>query len=312
MIERHPITSREQWLELRRQDVTASDVAIVCGEGAWGSLAQLYADKKGLSPPLTDSGVLKRGRWGEAAVFEALADERPEWELRRAKIYLRDSDLRLGCTPDGFALAPGRDGIGIVQAKTVSRSVFYQKWVQGDDEFAIPPRHYMLQTLTEEMLAETTWGVIAVVINGEYDWDFRLFDVERHAEAEARIKTKVVEFWQHYLDPNIMPPFEPQRDAELIKALYPEDTGTTVDLSADNRAAQLVDDLSETQAALKRLGDSEKTIKAELQAKMGENTFGVLADGRCLSWKLMHRRGYTVEPTDYRQFRILKHKPEAG
>ena len=71
-IERVEIQDRDQWLAMRRDNVNASEVPIVCGEGAYGSLAELFAEKKGLRPPLVDSGVLRRGRWQEAAVFEAL------------------------------------------------------------------------------------------------------------------------------------------------------------------------------------------------------------------------------------------------
>ena len=69
-IERHPVTDRAAWLALRRENINASEIGIVCGAGGYGSPAELYAEKKGLRPPLIDTGTLKRGRWGEAAVFE--------------------------------------------------------------------------------------------------------------------------------------------------------------------------------------------------------------------------------------------------
>ena len=189
-VERITIADRESWLAMRRNNVNASEVATVCGEGAFGSLAELYAEKKGLRPPLVDSGVLRRGRWAEAAVFEALADERPEWQIARAKIYLRDRELRLGATPDGFALAPDRDGRGVIQAKTVSRSVFRRRWLE-DPEASIaigeakPPSYYVLQTTAEMMLSESSWGVLAVLIMSEFDAQLRLFDIERNADGRG-------------------------------------------------------------------------------------------------------------------------------
>jgi predicted phage-related endonuclease len=312
-IERIPITDREQWLALRQRDITASDVGIVCGEGAYGSLAELYATKKNLRPPLVDSGVLKRGRWGEAACFEALQDERPEFEIRRAKIYLRDPELRLGCTPDGFAIAPDHDGIGVVQAKVVARSVFRQKWLvdpaadikTGDVE---APMMYQLQTLTEMMLSEASWGYLIVVINGEFNWDFRMFPIKRHEGAEDRIRRNISDFWQFYLDPGIMPAFNPARDEALIRMLYPQDTGTEIDLTWDNRAAALFDDLIEVKAALKRMKTQSEEIETELKGKLGDNTFGKIEGGRIISWKKQNRRAYTVPASSYRVFRIGKHK----
>ena len=83
-----------------------------------------------------------------------------------------------------------------------------------------------------------------VLINGEFDWSLRLFDIEPDELLEDRIAFKsgrVSE--QLYLDPGIMPAFEPQRDSDLVKALFPKDNGAEIDLSGDNRALALVDDL---------------------------------------------------------------------
>jgi predicted phage-related endonuclease len=315
-IERIPIDDRASWLELRKRDITASDVPIVCGEGLYGSTAQLFAEKKGLRPPQMDNDVLRRGRWIEPSIFEALAETYPQWKTFRAKIYLRDPALRLGCTPDGFALAPDHEGRGVVQAKSVAGRVFRERWLLNSDdtieEGAIkPPNAYLLQTLTEMLLSQTMWGVIAVlVMKGEFGVVLRVYFVERNAAAEAVILERVDAFWRDHLDINVMPEFQPQKDEELIKALYPHDDGTEIDLTTDNRAARLVTDLIECQAAKKRLEDSIDEMKTELQAKLGEHTYGLLNDGRYLSWKLQHRRSYTVPPSHHRVFKIINARPK--
>lgn len=307
---------RDVWLAMRIPYINASEVPIVCGEDSWGSPAILYAEKKGLRPPKMDTGVLRRGRWGEAAVFEALAENYPEWEIVRAKKHVVDEDRRQACTPDGFARRPDRDGVGVIQAKVVAGPVFRDKWLDdpsaGLASAAWPPAGYMLQTLTEMKLNETSWGALAVlVLVGDYgDWTFRLFDVERDATLEARIDHNVSEFFRRYLDAGIMPPFDPQKDEALVKALYPRDAGTFIDLTTDNRAVALVEDLTETQAALKRLNAQEKELKVELQGKLGAHTFGLLPEGRCLSWKLQHRKAHAVEAADFRVLRIHKRTPE--
>jgi predicted phage-related endonuclease len=312
-IERIPLTEdREQWLAERRNFVNASEIAVICGEAGYGSLAELYAEKTNLRPPRVDSAVLRRGRWGEAAVFEALAETYPEWDVRRAKVHVRDTERRLACTPDGFATAPGRDGIGVVQAKVISRAIFRDRWLDEPDDglngSATPPPAMRLQVLTEMMLNDTKWGVLAVLINGEFDWTFRLIDVERDPVAEDRICYHAAKFFEDHLDPAIMPAFEPQRDEALVRALYREDTGAEIDLSGDNRALAAVDELIETQAACKRMQKQERAIKTELCAKLGEHSFGRLADGRRLSWRLQHRKAYSVEACDYRVLRILNPK----
>jgi predicted phage-related endonuclease len=156
------------------------------------------------------------------------------------------------------------------------------------------------------MLNECSWGVLAVLVNSEFDWTLRLFEIERDAVIEERILACAATFWHDYLDPGIMPPFEPQEDGQLIKLLYPADNGTEIDLSNDNRAAIATEELIETQAAISRLEKKEDALKSELCAKLGEHTYGRLSGGRQLSWRLQHRKGYAVKPADFRVFRVLK------
>jgi predicted phage-related endonuclease len=312
-IERIPIESEQAWHVQRALFVNASEMGIVCGEGNYGSLAELFAEKKGLRPPRIATSVMKRGKIGEASAFEALAFEQPEWDVKRARVHVRDTERRIACTPDGFATAPGRDGIGVVQAKVIGRSVFRHRWLNDPAdsiEFGevTVPVEYRLQVLTEGMLNDTNWGVLAVLITGEYQWDFRLFDIERDPVLEDRIVFNVERFVREYLDANIMPPYNPLRDEELIRALYPKDDGTEIDLSTDNRVAVLVEELTEKQAACKRLDKEVKGIKTELTAKLGEHTYGRLADGRRLSWKHQHRKAHTVPASDFRVLRIVNER----
>ena len=312
MIERIPLNdvSRDEWLRMRRNFVSASEAATVCGEASYGSLAELYCEKRGLRPPQADSGVLRRGRWGELAAFAALADEYPDWSVQRASWHVRDTERRIAATPDGFAVRPDRDGPGNVQAKVVSRSIFRRRWLDdsdGDlDGEASPPAQYVIQTTAERMLCECEWSVIACLINSEWDWSFRLFEVEHDPALEERIAAKAQEFFDLYLDPGIMPPFEPQRDAELIRHLYPRDDGSTIDLTGDNRAAVAAEELIETSAAVKRLTATEKALKTELAGKLGEHTYGRLAGGRCISSKMRHRKSYVAKASDFRVLRIIE------
>jgi hypothetical protein len=148
------------------------------------------------------------------------------------------------------------------------------------------------------------WAIVAVVINSEYDWNLRVFEIGEEPAVEERIEADVARFFHDYYDQGIMPPFEPLRDAELIKYLYPRDDGTEIDLSADNRAIIAVEELTETKAALSRLEKTETALIAELTAKLGPHTYGRLADGRRLSWRQQHRSVKAYEST-FRVLRIL-------
>ena len=154
------------------------------------------------------------------------------------------------------------------------------------------------------------WAIVVALIVGEFDWTLRTFDIERDPVLEDRMLYRAEHFLRNYLDPEIMPPFEPQRDEALVKHLYPKDDGTEIDLTADNRAQVVAEEFVETAAAMSRLEKEQKARKTELTAKLGPHTFGRLADGKRLSWKSQHKKAYAVEASDYRVLRVLKAKGE--
>lgn len=313
-VEKIDIDQTDEWLAHRREVVTATDVATVLGLGAWGSLAELYAEKKGLRPPREDSATLRQGRWREASVFEALADERPHWDVVRAKIFLVDRERHLGATPDGFALRPDRPGRGIVQAKSIARSIFRRKWLLSEEDdvehgAAEVPVYYRLQTLTEMMLSDCQWGVVAVIINTEFTTKLRVFDIERNDESEKLIVDGVAHFKTHHLDANIMPEFVPQQDAELIRALYRTDDGSVVNLAGDNFIGLAVETWQHLQAEKARVEGGIKAAKADIENIMREHTYAVLADGRVLQWKIEPRKAYSVGPSNPRVLRLKQKLP---
>jgi hypothetical protein len=311
-IERIPISNREQWLALRTKDITASDVPAVCGEGVYGSAAKVWAEKRGLVSPDEMNEAMKRGIWGEPAVAEALAWERPTWELRRAKVYLRDPDARLGATPDAVAIDPERPGIGICQFKVVSRHAYVDKWLANPDDDphdayseATPPLGYQIQTLTEMMLAESQWGCIVALVVDTWRWSLHVFPMERHAVAEQTIRDKVATFWRDHLIPGVQPQIDPARDESLVKALHPQDDGREIDLTGDNEMPGLVDELTSARAEASSAEKRAKVAKTSIADKMGPASFARIADGRRVSHKLQRRAGYEVKPTEYRVLKVL-------
>lgn len=306
-VEKIPITSREQWIDTRRRYVTASDIASICGVGRRSPL-QVWAEKTGVTPPTADNKVMRKGRWFEPAIFEALAELHPDWAVRRAKVFLAANDHRIGATPDGVASIPGVDGIVIIQGKVVARPVFREKWLaDSDDDFspATAPFEYQLQTLTEAMLAGATTAYIAALVHDTYTADLVLVPVERHAAAEQRILDRVGRFWAD-LDAGREPSVMPEKDADIIKALYPVDDGEEIDLSGDNSIPGLLaerDDLGET---LKLAGDRKKAIETEIKAKLGSASSARVADGRRITHRLQRRAGYEVKPSEFRVLRVAK------
>jgi predicted phage-related endonuclease len=295
-IERRPITDRASWLEWRQHDVTASDVAALFkhpdGRATLHPYGRtrlsLWADKQGLTMGQADNAALRRGRWGEAAVIEMLHDERPEWQVRRAQVYLRDRTIRLGATPDAVAGDPERSGVGVVQCKTIAESVFNREWGES------APLGFQLQTLTEMMLASAAWGAIAVLVTSAYEW-----------KSEARIRAAVDRFWNDF-DAGLMPVLDPEQDAETIRAIYPKaliKEQQPLDLSGDNEIDRLLTARAGLNGVMKDAKKRVEVIETAVKAKLGPHELA-LAPGWRISWKNEHREAYTVNASDPRVLRV--------
>lgn len=314
MIERIPIDpakDRATWLALRQQDITASDVPAICGEGMFGSATKVWAEKLGKVGPQEMTEAMKRGLWGEAAVFEAIGWEYPDWDVRRAKIYLRDPELRLGATPDGAAIIPGLDGVTVIQTKVIARPVFNAYWLKDpEDEYSgiVAPLGYQLQTLTEAMLADAARAMIVALVVDTFKWSLYTIPLERNPAAEIVIRDRVASFRANYLDTGVQPPVDPERDDEVLKSLFPQDNGLEIDLSHDNELPGFVHQLETGRAAKKNAEEIEKVAKTAIAGKMGEAAIARLADGRRISFKTQHRASYQVAESDFRVMRVLKGK----
>jgi predicted phage-related endonuclease len=306
-----PAKDRATWLALRQHDITASDVPAICGEGMFGSATKVWAEKLGKVGPQEMTEAMKRGLWGEAAVFEAIGWEYPDWEVRRAKVYLRDVAARLGATPDGAAIIPGLDGVTILQTKVIARPVFDAYWrADPDDEYSaiIAPLGYQLQTLTEAMLADAARAMIVALVVDTFKWSLYTVLVERNPAAETVIRERVASFCANYLDTGIQPPVDPERDDQILKSLFPQDNGIEIDLSHDNELPGLVHQLETNRKAKKLAEEDEKICKTAIAGKMGEAGIARLADGRRISHKTQHRSSYVVGEADFRVMRVLKGK----
>lgn len=302
-IERRPITSQAEWLSWRLTDFTASDTGALFGLHPWRTLLKIWAEKSGLTMGGIDSAVLRRGRWGEAAVLEMLADEHPNWEIRRAKVYLRDPELRLGATPDAAAIDPEREGVGTVECKTTTRSAF-EKWPDGE-----PPLFYQLQTLTEMMLMGASWGVIAILVMDSWGgWHPQLFTVERHAVAEAKIRQAVTKFWRDF-DVGLMPAVNIERDADVVAEIYAKPlTKTPLDLSNDNILPIELVERAGLKTTIKTAEKRVVEIDTDIKAKLGIHERAELP-GWAISWKTEHTKEYIVKAHDRRVLRVSEKAP---
>lgn len=303
-IERIPITDREQWLNLRKADVTASSVGALFGVHPYQTAYGLYAEKTGLELDEQSNAMLEWRLILESAVAAAVQRQRPDWRIIKATEYLRDPDLHLGATPDFYIEGDPR-GLGVLQAKTVAPSAFKKSWT--DDS---PPFWVALQNATELMLdRRCKFGAVAALIIDPWKMECPIYDIPRHDGVEQRISDAVKSFWRDVMDGNEPAP-DYTRDAELIAALYPAAVpGLAVDLSSDNYLPEILRERADEKARIKTAEERIKAIDAEVRHKVGAAEIASLPEFTITN-KVINRKAYSVAATSFRQLRITDNRPK--
>lgn len=296
-VEVHAVADRAQWLALRSQDLTASDIGAAVGVDPYKSRLALYAEKTGLLMPQGDNNAMRRGRWMEAAVLEAIRDENSDWRVEKANVYLRDPVLRLGATPDALAQTGIVPGLTNVQCKVVNRPAYDRDWVDG------PPIGYMLQTITEGMLLDAPANIVAALVVDTYTADLFLHHLPRHAGAEERIREVAASFWANVAAGRV-PAADETLDAEVVNALYPQsETDPVLDLSEDNMIRSLLAERLTAKVIVKVEQQRVDEIDVLIKEKLGKHERAELP-GWKISWKTQHRKEQIVAASTFRALRI--------
>jgi len=300
MIERLKITSREEWLGWRKRDVTASQIGALFNCHPYVTPLRLYAEQRGTEFVVEDNNAMRRGRWLEPAIAKAVEEVRPEWKLEQAAHYLRDSDLRIGATPDFYIHGDPR-GLGILQAKSVAPSVYAREWNNGGEV----PLWIILQASTEAMLASADFIVVAALLVDAHQMDVSIHEMSRSSAAEDKIKKAVETFWQN-VQLGIEPDPDFVRDADTVRAMWraERDKDAEVDLSGNNRIPLLL----EQRAILKeqnKVNDALlEAIDAEIKFEMKDAAVGVGVPGWRITYKTSFVKSYTVAERTQRVLRV--------
>lgn len=307
-VERIPITSRDEWLKLRRGDVTASQIGGLFGAHKYWTPARVYADKLGLPLPGGNpmSAVIRRGNVLEPIVAGMVQEMHPEWIILKATEYLRDPELQVGATPDYWLEVPGR-GRGPLECKTVGSGVFAAEWFEAEDGARQPPLWITLQLATQMMLSDASFGFIAALVVGEYVFDLHIVEVERQAYADERLRDGARDFWAAIAEGRV-PALDPQRDRDLVRLMFPAAVpGKIVDLTGDNMILELLDTREAAISDAKDAEERRKAAEVQILEKIADAETAIVPGWRVTN-KTQHRREVIQKESTYRVLRASRER----
>jgi predicted phage-related endonuclease len=296
-VRQRTITDREEWLKWREPNINASEAGALFGIDRHCSPLMLYHRKRGTIGPEEENEAMKRGRWLEPAVLLATAEERPDLEITQPGLYFDDPQLRIGCTPDGFATEKKTGRRGVVQAKTVAEHVWKEWMATGELQ---SPLAYELQTMIEAVHTKRIdFALLSFMIIGYHRIDLKIVEVPVITKTWNAFVKRTKQFWIDVKNGNA--PLANGQDDELIKKLYPGDPGATIDLTGNNMLPELLEKHDDLQAKLKEarkpvnpLEKEYKAVRTEISGLIGDAEFALLPGGKCATLREQTNPGWTT------------------
>lgn len=301
-IERHIYTSRDEWLLMRRRDITASVAGALLGQHPYVTPYALWAEKTGkIKEDPEENVAMKRGRLLEPVAIQLLQEERPCWKIQYPlRFYLRDGLVRLGATPDAYADRPDCLGFGIVQVKSVSDYAF-RKWRDEGSGDLVLPLYIAVQAIVEAYLSGASWACVAALVIG-HGCELHVIDVPLHAGILERVKKEVSDFWS-MSDSGAMPAVDWKQDGKLVLDLLKQDDGSETIIP--ETMLEVITEYHESKK-LERLASSRaEELKPQIISALGNAQVGVLP-GWFVTAKTVRRKGHYVEDSTFRKLTVKR------
>lgn len=290
--------SDAEWLEARRSFVGASESPTILGVGYRESSAAGIWESKVFGsggPPPAPELKLRIGKAKEPLMRQLFTEATGRaCEPPAAMAYRHKAFPFVGCSLDGEAI-DSEHGRCPVELKNVG--AHNRKHWEGP----APPLQYAAQVQHQLLVTGAEIGYLFALVADEETYVFPVYpDKEFHAALRERLEA----FWRS-VETKTMPPLdESEATGRMLARLYPQDTGEMIDLPPEAAAWVAAKEIA---SADRKRAEAEITAADNLlKAALGSASYGLLPDGRRVSWKSQSVKSYVVEAREQRVLRISK------
>lgn len=210
-VEIYPIESKEQWLELKKDDLSSTEISALFDANPYISLYELWHHKKNRTIVTIDENErMFMGDLLEPVIADATA-KKYGWIIQPKKVYMRIPMWRLGCSFD-FRIVKHHEleGEGTLEIKNVDSMIYHKKW-----ETEEAPAHIEFQG-QQQLMFNPTYLVIGMLVGGNRLKDITRTPTEKYIKA---IITESQKFWES-IDNGIAPEPDLERDSKFITDMY--------------------------------------------------------------------------------------------
>ncbi len=261
-----PTATEAEWLEARRQGVTASEIAVVMGLSPYSSPYALYHRKAGNLPEPEQTDAMALGKHMESFVAAEFAKRRPEldvWGDGTVLFAHPDRPWQMATPDRGVTEGPlieGYEPLAVLECKIDGGS---DEWGEdGTDEI---PVHYRCQVLWQMDVLGVGTGFVACLLWNRRKVRIYELTMDDQARADLELMRAEAEYFLRRLNLGI----EPEPDwrpatADALKRLHPD---------VEDRAAYVPNTLAKRYraacAAVKRAERRKKQAENEIRQRIG-------------------------------------------
>jgi putative phage-type endonuclease len=286
-----------EWYAARNTGIGASEIAAAAGLSPYQTPLELYLRKRGEMPAFEGNDATRMGTLLEPVVkseFKRITglipiDENPP-------MYRSTLRKWMTATPDMIVTETE-----LGEVKTAS---WRMKSSWGDEHSDAIPDQYLCQAQWQMgvMGTEFTAVYVPVLFDG---FETKIYRVERNELMIGYMIDAGLELWERIQnnDPP-KPNWEHRSTPRLVREMHSDINGQVVDLG---------DITADAWFTYERLGKEitaletrRERYKSEVLYDVGGNYAGDLGDGRIVRRKLIEKRGHTVGPSSYIDFRAVK------
>lgn len=289
--------NEQDWLDMRKQDVTSTEVAALFGCSPYITAFELWHRKKDNRSVVLEQN--ERMKWGnrlQDAIAAGIAEDEG-WEIRRMTEYIHDTDLRLGASFDFEYTIESFSGI--LEIKNVDGLAFRDGWLVEGENVEAPP-HIEIQVQTQLALSEKKHSRIGALIGGN-----RIVVIEREPDQAVihQIKERVKKFWES-IAANRPPTPDFARDAAFISKLYGyAQPGSVISAEGNQHILSLALQYREAGAKEKAAKTAKDAAKAEILTMIGPAE-KVIGDGFSISAGMVGPKHVEYDAEGYRNWRV--------
>jgi putative phage-type endonuclease len=295
--------SREDWLKLRTEDITSTEIAALFSLSPYKTALEVYAEKSGkLSDSFKESERTKWGNLLQDAIASGVAEDKG-LTIQKRTCYTRITERRIGASFD-FEIIGDPRGPGILEIKNVDSLVFRNSWSEFDGVVEAPS-HIELQLQHQLLVSGFKWGIIAALVGGN---TLKLIEREANPALQNTILDTVARFWVAVDEGKAPAPIYP-RDAAVITRMHQQAAaGTEAVIEDGSPVNAFVADYFQASAEAKAAEERKETAKAQILEAIGE-TEKIYGHGWTISAaEIAAKEIPATMRKAYRSFRITQKK----